>query len=198
MNSVQGSRALVAGRVVVINNSTHRNVAGLILKTNEGKKLVTGQTTSRSFTCMIVTSKVLPKGEAMNLPLPVTRLAIPDQPSYAIVEIQPAEVTMITKHRLKVDTAKIIDTPNIKEINTTFQSLLQLAQENADGVEGINPVRELKINEMEFVERYQKATELLQILNSGFQCAKCPDLIEHVRGLQCFQAFLGFTASSFT
>ena len=116
----------------------------------------------------------------MNLPLPVTRLAIPDQPSYAIVEIQPAEVTMITKHRLKVDTAKIIDTPNIKEINTTFQSLLQLAQENAEGVEGINPVKELKINEMEFVERYQKATELLQVLNSGFQCAKCPDLIDHV------------------
>jgi len=128
----------------------------------------------------VVTTKTPAKlSEASAAPLPITKVHIPPEATYAVVEIAPQEVTLITRHKIKLEAASIVDKPNARDITATFQQLLQVAQENADNIEGINPVKDLKINELEFVEKFQKKAELLQILNSGFQCARCPDLAEH-------------------
>jgi len=191
IESTQGSKALIPGRVVVLNTNTLRNSLGIIVRVNSGsgiasmnvnqaqKRTISGQ---RTYTCMVLTSKNNFSNQGLDA-LPVTRLLIPssNEASYSICEVDQSQITVISKIKLnnKVDAASLLDRPVQSELNALFQALLQTALQNTNGIDGINPVKDLNIKEIEFVEKYNQHVQDLKALQTSFQCTKCPDLLSH-------------------
>ncbi|KAI8621867.1 NUC185 domain-containing protein [Chytriomyces sp. MP71] len=189
MRSPIGPKVATPGRVIVVNSGFYRNIVGVILKagtvppasvSSESMRRE-AQVDGRSFIVLAVVEKMEPAAyAAVDLsPMPVTRVSLPtaSRQSFEIIAIPYSDMSLITKHTLKVEQDLILDTRSPSEIARVGQMLVNLAEEMTQ--EGKIPENDWsKIREMEFQEKEKEKNSLLAKL-SLFQCSKCPDLVEH-------------------
>ncbi|RUS21214.1 antiviral helicase, partial [Endogone sp. FLAS-F59071] len=182
MKSVVGAKTLNSGRIVA-----HRNAVAILLRpAPSSSKLatagptMTGQDKSFYFIILIDRSKkqdAVASPEGM-LPLPVTRVSMPDSTSSAheIAIYSYTDIVVITKTSIKVDLDAILDKQDEVEIARVTQELLRYAVET--NKTGLVENDYSKIKDFDFQQHYRERLSLLDQMNK-FQCTRCPDLNEH-------------------
>ncbi|KAJ3135035.1 hypothetical protein HK100_003090 [Physocladia obscura] len=186
-----GTKAASPGRVIIVNSGFFRNAIGVILKAGAVPAAGTSNESlrreatidGRAFIVLAVVEKIGDNGAAYGAvdlsPMPVTKVNIPAQSrqSFEVIAIPYSDMSIITKHVLKMDQDAILENRFASETTRVGQMLIRIAEEIAG--EGKIPENDWsKIREMEFQEKENEKNSLLAKL-SGFQCSKCPDLVEH-------------------
>lgn len=73
--------------------------------------------------------------------------------------------------------------------STTCQQLLRLAEESPTGPPEVDPIKELRINDLDFAEKYSRKNNLaLKMVAS--KCHACPKLDEQVNFSQSISDLL--------
>ncbi|KAJ3008378.1 UNVERIFIED_CONTAM: hypothetical protein HDU68_003136 [Siphonaria sp. JEL0065] len=191
MRSPTGSKVVSPGRVIIVNSGFFRNVVGVVLKPGVVPPVSVSHETARREAvadgrAFIVLAVVEKMGEGVNpyagidlSPMPVTRVSLPPptRQSFEVIAIPYSDMSVITKHVIKVDQDLIVESRSPAEISRVGQVLVRLAEEMTE--QGKIPENDWsKIREMEFQEKEKEKNSLLSKL-SLFQCSKCPDLVEH-------------------
>ncbi|KAI9141382.1 antiviral helicase [Paraphysoderma sedebokerense] len=176
VTSSVGIKSLNTGRIVIVNNSFHRNCVGVILKPSSVKSRIP------AFSTLVLTDDA--EDGAINdltnstAPLPVTKINIPDptRVSFAVVELPHTDFAIITKTSIKVDVESVLDGRESKHATEITQKLLQFAQNTVIDRTVENDWS--KIRELEFQELSRDKNRLMSQLDA-FQCTSCPDLQQH-------------------
>lgn len=74
---------------------------------------------------------------------------------------------------------KILDKPDKIYISTLIQQLTRIIEEFPTGPPEIDPIKELKINDLNFVDLYTKKKNILLKMEQS-KCHRCPRLVEQV------------------
>ncbi|KAI9593337.1 translation repressor [Syncephalis fuscata] len=189
--SPAGTKALSAGRIVLINNSQHRNAPAVILKTSgagqitEPSVLTTKSTRSRAYWCLILTSKERLAGQQQErsedgfAPVPVTSLFVPDpaEAEGAVQSVSFTDIGFITKQIIKLDVDLIMSKRGDAESTRVVQLLTRFAEETM-AEKNLEENDWSKLRELDFQEKLQEKHRLMRQLIT-FQCCKCPDLDAH-------------------
>ncbi|CAG8494958.1 1278_t:CDS:10 [Ambispora gerdemannii] len=173
------------GRVVIINNSFYRNVAAVVLKAQSSifsAKFTAANTTinDKRFMVLILldsrSTSAIEDGAPP--PLPVTRVANPDQSSLTckITDIASSDIAVVTKTTIKIVSENILENQDKLEIAKALQQLTQYATESQHV--GILENDWSKIKELAFQLSLKQKKELVNSLDK-YQCTNCPDLNEH-------------------
>ncbi|CAG8613968.1 3229_t:CDS:10, partial [Racocetra persica] len=164
----QGKKSLSQGRIVIINNSSYRNIVGTILKPSSAKN-------EKSFLVFMLLGDNMLNAE--KAPLPVTRVFIPDVNTCfgEIKSLHYTDLAIITKSVIKLDPEALIE----RDLHVTTritQELWRYAMETQTA--GIIENEWTKIKDFEFQKNLAEKNELMnKLLN--FQCNICPDFTEH-------------------
>lgn len=70
--------------------------------------------------------------------------------------------------------------PDSALISSTIQQLSRMLEENPFGPPEVDPLKEAKINDLDFVEDYSRKKKALALLNKS-KCQTCPKLGEQVQ-----------------
>uniref|UniRef100_A0A3Q2XYG0 SKI2 subunit of superkiller complex n=1 Tax=Hippocampus comes TaxID=109280 RepID=A0A3Q2XYG0_HIPCM len=189
LESVNGLKALSAGRVVVVNNKQHLNALGVILQ-------VSSDSVNRTFTALIMCDKGNEEGEGNGgdsraLPhLYNAALFIPEGPcSHTVQKLKLQDITGITMKTLKIIPDRIIDNyhkrqqprfrtePPGQAISTATQELLRLAEANAGGIATLDAVNDLQLKSVDVVEASMRLRVLQDSLRE-FNCIHSPTFTE--------------------
>ncbi|XP_071097227.1 superkiller complex protein 2-like [Haliotis cracherodii] len=189
-------KALSAGRVVVIDNSSHRNTLGVVLQSSMG------QNNDRIFTVLIVCEKHYSeaaqndKHSAEASPILSRQLFQPEGPCWHdVVKVKGEEISVVTTKTLKVDPTKIIndvqkrqqlrfkDDPPGQSVSMTTQELLRLTEANLSGMSGLDPVKDLHLRDISLVEQFRSLQFLEENLRK-YQCINCPKFEDHFHHVQ--------------
>ncbi|KAI9327811.1 antiviral helicase [Zopfochytrium polystomum] len=182
-----GIKAATVGRIVVINNGFYRNCIGVIVKAGSvppSAAIGTSESIRReatmgrnAFRVLAVVEKLGPEsGDAA--PLPANRVLIPpkNRRNTEVVSLAYSDLAIITRFTMRVDT-EAVGKRDATEISRVSEALLGQAEEMAQA-DQILEEDWSKIRELEFQEWLKERARLIRSL-SGYQCSKCPDLIEH-------------------
>lgn len=71
------------------------------------------------------------------------------------------------------------DDPPGQSVTVATQELVRLAEENPQGLNGLDPVKDLHIREIDLVEQF-RSLKFMQDNFADFQCVNCPKFEEHV------------------
>ncbi|KAI8918464.1 NUC185 domain-containing protein [Powellomyces hirtus] len=173
-----GSKALSAGRIVVINSSFYRNAVAVVLSVGAGR----GGSDDKSCSVLILTESASKTNGAVfedMAPLPVTRVSEPlaGKLSEVITTVPFTDVAVITKLQLKIDTDIILMKRDRSEISRVIHELWNIA--NDMNKSGEIPEHDWsKLRDIEFQERFREKEALMSKIND-FQCVRCSDLVEH-------------------
>ncbi|KAJ8300200.1 hypothetical protein KUTeg_021719 [Tegillarca granosa] len=186
-------KLLTAGRVVVINNSNHRNVLGVVLNSNMGTNK------ERIFNCLVIceknssTKSDLTKGDSSELvqPIVTTNLFQPEGPCWhELIQVKAEDITVVTVKTIRIDPDKIVndikkrqqprfkDDPVGQSVSIATQELLRLTEVNQEGLPGLDPVKDLHIRDVERVEQF-RSLKMLEESLTKYQCPNCPRFMEH-------------------
>ncbi|KAI8070677.1 NUC185 domain-containing protein [Gongronella butleri] len=181
VKSPVANRALCPGRVLIINNSIHRNAPAVILRAIPAA--ADASSLQKSFYALVLAPKDgmdtrLDKVDEEQ-PLPVTSVSVyPADASKAdVVSISTNDIVLVTKSQLKADVEHLMSEQNAMELTRAKQELEGLAQIFAKG--DIQEYDWQKIKDIEFQEMMRSKTGYFKRVRTEFQCTKCPDLEEH-------------------
>ncbi len=152
-----GVKALLPGRVVVVNNPLYRNTLAVL----------TG-ITDKGYEALLLVDDT---EEQEALPLPIMFVNVPKRSKLLIRTISLQEITIVTKHTLRVEER------DESEYTKLVQQLYSLAVETQQ----VGRVAEYdwsKIRALDFQERLRERDVLMKRL-VGFQCLACPELNQH-------------------
>ncbi|MGH0148881.1 UNVERIFIED_CONTAM: hypothetical protein FKN15_049128 [Acipenser sinensis] len=188
MESVNGLKALSAGRVVLVTNSLHSNALGLILQ-------VSSDAMSRTFTTLVLCERQkeeerpgAQRGAETPTPeeLLSTRVFLPDGPcSHTVEKLKAEDISSITVKTLRINAERIIDDYNKRQmprfkldppgqaVTKATQELLRLAESNPDGITALDPVNDLQLKDLDVVEGSMRVRHLQDTLLT-FTCAHSP------------------------
>ncbi|KAI8051131.1 antiviral helicase [Syncephalis plumigaleata] len=189
--SPAGTKALSAGRVVLINNSQHRNAPAVILKTSSAAQSTTSSiistktNRSRFYNCLILTSKERLENQQQHsnmdglAPVPVTSVFTPDasEAEGVIQSLSFTDIGFIAKQVIKLDVDLVMSKRGQVEITRVVQALTRFAEE-AMSEKHLEENDWSKLRELDFQEKLQEKHRLMRQLTT-FQCSKCPDLDNH-------------------
>lgn len=71
------------------------------------------------------------------------------------------------------------DDPPSQSVTMATQELLRLSEENPHGLSGLDPVKDLKLHDIDLVEQF-RSLQFIKEEFPQFQCIRCPKLDEHV------------------
>jgi len=112
------------------------------------------------------------------------------QSGQVLEEILAAHVVDISSKTLKIDIDKIIDNykkrllprfrfePPAQSVVLAGQQLLQLAQKHPNGLPVLDPVKDMNLNQIDFVGQIRRLQTLRDRL-ANFACSNCPSFVEH-------------------
>eukprot|EP01137_Pigoraptor_chileana_P029069 Opistho-2@13784 len=192
--SVQSTKALGAGRVIVVNSTRYRNVPAVVLRppSSSSTAAAAAQRTSKPVLVMALCERkempvVPPRGHVPTVsskcdpprdPVPPTVLWRAHGPvGYAVVSVDASEVLFISKLRLKAESVDS-ERPDAASLEILLQQLLRTVEHGMASLEPIHPARDLNIREMSIVENYEMRESLIDVLGTH-ECASCPQLAEH-------------------
>ncbi|KAK3811889.1 MAG: antiviral helicase [Benniella sp.] len=174
-----GIKALVPGRVVVLNHGLYRNTLAIILKPVAEAELAAKQV--KSYHCCILTTAKQDKSTAdIDVVMPLTKLkAFNQQESTVVVEAIPFhDIFNITDKALQVDVGAIMK-KDPQASNKVRRDLIQFAEEVEDRQGGVvTEYNWSKVKGLEFQDHLSKKRVLHQRILEC-QCNKCPDLKAH-------------------
>ncbi|XP_062514975.1 superkiller complex protein 2-like [Corticium candelabrum] len=205
-NSPQAAKLLSSGRIIVINNQHHNNTLAVLLQPSTSRSRLTTSVsdTSKSYTVLILCNE---KQRDVTSQQPTTHashytpstpavisgrtpLFCPDGPcGHVVVDVKPIEIAVITDRMLRVNASYIIDdyrkrqqtrfrdNPPGRECSIATQELLRLVETNPDGLEAIDPVKDLNMRDIDFIEKFRRSQFLEQSLQT-FQCVHSPHFVE--------------------
>ncbi|ESO92823.1 hypothetical protein LOTGIDRAFT_232926 [Lottia gigantea] len=187
-------KSLGPGRVVIINNSKLKFVLGVILNT------FTGDQNVRLFTVLVLCEKNSDNEEhesnsnynTMTItPILANKLYQPDGPCSSKIEtVRGDDIDVITVKTIKVEPDKIIadikkrqqarfkDNPPSKSVSVVTQELLRLTEANPKGLKGLDPIKDYRIKDIDYMEQF-RSLEYLHDSFKDFQCVHCPNFLEH-------------------
>ncbi|XP_071948306.1 superkiller complex protein 2-like [Antedon mediterranea] len=186
-------KVLSIGRVVVVNTDKHKHTLGVILS------LYTASRHSKFKTLVICDQSSgyeskLSTAFSKKLRVQMIKKTNLYQPEgvcgHEVVELVACDLYEITSNTLDVSADKILSDWNTRQIprfrdkppsqltSVVVQELLRLIEDNPDGLPALNPVKELKIQDMEFVEKYMKMQSLQEVV-FDYKCLMCQAVDEH-------------------
>ncbi|PVD21624.1 hypothetical protein C0Q70_17423 [Pomacea canaliculata] len=191
-------KTLSPGRVVIVENGVFSNVPGVVLQTSMGPNNV------RTFSTLIICNKngsTTDSGETTSsqglhvAPVTARNLFIPETVCWhKLLECNATNINIITNKTIKVDADKILkdikkreqprfkDDPPGQSVTVATQELVRLAEENPQGLNGLDPVKDLHIRDIDLVEQF-RSLKFMQDNFADFQCVNCPKFEEHFRQL---------------
>ncbi|KAI8380104.1 NUC185 domain-containing protein [Blakeslea trispora] len=174
-----GSRALSAGRLIIINNNVYRNAPAMILKPLPNNS---ANTQHRSFYCLVL----IPKDLEINAtnpdettPLPITTICAPKsgESKTDIVVIGAPDILSVSRLAIKTDVDAVMAGTDSVETVRVRQELEVFGTDTKKS--GMIEFDWSKIRDMEFQEMLRTKLRLMKRLRSEFQCTKCPEIEEH-------------------
>ncbi|KAI8372364.1 NUC185 domain-containing protein [Choanephora cucurbitarum] len=175
-----GSRALSAGRFIIINNNVYRNAPALILKPLPNSS---ANAQHRSFYCLVLVPKDLDTQSSSNLdettPLPITTICAPEsgEGKTDIVVIGAPDILSVSRSAIKMDVDAVMAGADSVEAVRVQQELEVFGAETKKS--GMIEFDWSKIRDMEFQEMLRNKLRLMKRLRTEFQCTKCPEIEEH-------------------
>eukprot|EP00054_Salpingoeca_dolichothecata_P030394 m.246805 g.246805 ORF g.246805 m.246805 type:complete len:1258 (+) comp26650_c0_seq16:589-4362(+) len=179
----KGSKVLSSGRVVVVNNAFYRNSLAVILR-----QARTRHDEPPQFDVLVIRDVIgddeappdTPTGNSRaNDPLPVTQLFLPQGAlGFDVTKVNGMDFVSITKSILKFSTLEVCDRPRKEAQSKVAQQLLRLAQANPSGLPTVDPVKDLKIKDLDFVDHFRRR-ERIQAQLLACECTKCPEFVAH-------------------
>ncbi|KAL3685939.1 hypothetical protein R1sor_003961 [Riccia sorocarpa] len=98
---------------------------------------------------------------------------------YVVLEVENKNFVSICKAKVKVDAVRLLEDVNVTAYSAAIQQLLLLEQEHKDeDPPALDPLKDLKLNDLEIVEKYRKRSVLLSKMAQN-KCHRCPKLQEH-------------------
>lgn len=184
-------KALSPGRVVVVDENSHSNALGVVLKTSMGTN------NERTFTCLVICDKnssdVEQNPRDPDLVSAITNLNLfqPEGPCWHnMIDCKADAISLVTTKTLRIDPDRIINDvkkrqqarfrsdPPSQSVSIATQELLRLTEANPRGLSGLDPLKDLHLRDVELVEKF-RALELMKEKFSTFNCVNCPRFNEH-------------------
>lgn len=98
---------------------------------------------------------------------------------YVVGEIDNKGFVRICKNKLRVDPVRLLEDVSTAAYSMTVQQLLQQGKEHPNEYPAaLDPIKDLKLNDLDAVQEYQKRQTLLQRMAQN-QCHGCPKLQEN-------------------
>lgn len=120
-----------------------------------------------SFSVFIMCDKTSPKPN---------QISIMRGKDYEVVTVPAENILHICVPKLKVDPSKLMSSKlDSGTASSVIQQLDSFLNESPLGPKEIDPIREAKINDLDFVELHSKKKKLIQAMNQS-KCQKCPKL----------------------
>eukprot|EP00035_Acanthoeca_spectabilis_P008573 m.155667 g.155667 ORF g.155667 m.155667 type:complete len:1346 (+) comp14415_c0_seq3:153-4190(+) len=120
-------------------------------------------------------------GSAADVPVPITTLNLPERNGIGVIAIvSAADMMVVSKHRLKVSVLETLDRPVPEVQADVAQQLLRIGEASATGLEPLDPLRDMRINNIEVADAWSQLQATRAKLGT-FQCAKCPTFAECYR-----------------
>ncbi|CAM6105247.1 unnamed protein product [Calypogeia fissa] len=99
--------------------------------------------------------------------------------NYVVSEVESKNFVIICKAKIKVDPVRLLEDVNATAYASTIQQLLLLEQEHGgEDPPALDPLKDLKLSDLEVVENYRKRQNLLARMAPN-KCHRCPKLQEH-------------------
>eukprot|EP01018_Ginkgo_biloba_P034639 Gb_30711 [translate_table: standard] len=103
---------------------------------------------------------------------------------YVVTEIANEGFVSICKNKIRVDHVRLLENVSAAAYSMAVQKLLELAKEHPNQYPpALDPLKDLKLNDLDIVEEYRKRQTLLQKIAQN-QCHGCPKLQEHYNIVQ--------------
>eukprot|EP00850_Spirogloea_muscicola_P020625 SM000222S06966 [mRNA] locus=s222:39028:49965:- [translate_table: standard] len=103
---------------------------------------------------------------------------------YVVFKIEAGSIVSICREKVKIDAKGILEQANIAAVSAAVQELQRLElQYPSQDPPSLDPIKELKLNDVDAVEAYQKHANIVRQL-AGNKCHRCPKLEEHYKVLK--------------
>jgi antiviral helicase SKI2 len=161
-HSQKGQSALASGRVILMNTNEYNNCLAVVTKPSS--------LTQTAIQALVIYDKnKTPRNIRLNTQLQVTK-----GKDYKLIQINPEDVYKITKEKLKVETDKLF---NDGYVSSLAQQLIRITEEMPMGPAELDPIKELKINDLDFGESLMRRNNVLDKMTKS-KCHQCPKLVE--------------------
>lgn len=98
---------------------------------------------------------------------------------YVAMDLDAKGLVTICKSKIQVDTVRLLEDVSSAAYSLTVQQLLQLEKDNpGQDPPALDPIRDLKLNDVHMVEKYYARQRALEKMAQN-QCHRCPKLQEH-------------------
>jgi len=96
--------------------------------------------------------------------------------AYIVMQVSGDMVLQICKSKVKVEPEQILESMNPVAATRAVQSLQDIL-DNSNEVESLDPVKDLKLNEIDIVESYLQRSSCMEAM-AAFKCHACPKLAD--------------------
>ncbi|EDO38196.1 predicted protein [Nematostella vectensis] len=185
LSSPHGQKALLPGRIVVLDTVEHKNALAVILQvlvlceeeasdSEKPQEIVSTQSSAASLQPYLARSLFRPEGRS----------------AHRVVQVLGSEISEITVRQMKIDGDAISqdfrkrmqprfrNDPPCRSAIAAEQELLRLTEANPEGIETMDPVKDFNIRDLDMVDAITRQRSLQEIMRT-FTCINCPNFYEH-------------------
>nr|CAB3266088.1 helicase SKI2W-like [Phallusia mammillata] len=192
-----GMKMLQAGRVMVLDCAPYQQHVAVLLKINSKK-------TEKTLTVLVMTQEADVSDDVTTskwLPASLLRKTLfrPERKaSQVVTEVSPKHVSYITDRSFKIPADKIIadherrkiprfslDPPDQSTVIAT-QELLRLVESNPDGLNQVDLLSDLGLNQIELVEEVMRMRSLEDSIATAFTCVNLPRFDSQVDEVEAY------------
>ncbi|EFJ37244.1 hypothetical protein SELMODRAFT_403447 [Selaginella moellendorffii] len=98
--------------------------------------------------------------------------------SFLVAETSGQEFLSISKEKIRVDANRILEEESTMAISAVLQALTELERLYPADPPPLDPVKDLKLNDIDAVEKYKKKQAITELMAQN-KCHRCPKLQEH-------------------
>eukprot|EP00850_Spirogloea_muscicola_P022751 SM000310S11942 [mRNA] locus=s310:66821:77710:+ [translate_table: standard] len=103
---------------------------------------------------------------------------------YVVFKVEAGSIVSICREKVKIDAKGILEQANIAAVSAAVQELQRLElQYPSQDPPSLDPIKELKLTDVDAVEAYQKHADIVRQL-AGNKCHRCPKLEKHYKVLK--------------
>ncbi|XP_041481057.1 helicase SKI2W-like [Lytechinus variegatus] len=186
-----GVKSLVPGRIIIIRNKRYqKNTLGVVLSssgTSKDRKVKTLILCNPSDNDESITNET----EVHMSPILKHSFWRPEgEPSHTVKDLLADDILGITTVKIKLDANKIVENFNKRQIPRfrndppgqsavlATQELLRLIETNPDGLDTLDPVRDLNIRDIDLVDKFT-TRDLVEKTVDKFNCTLCFNFQQH-------------------
>lgn len=100
--------------------------------------------------------------------------------NYEVRGIDNKEFIFICNRKIKIDQVRLLEDVSTAAYSNTVQQLLELKSDGNKYPPALDPVKDLKLKDLNIVEAYYKLNSLLQKISQN-KCHGCVKLVEHIK-----------------